>query len=101
MAYKEPTSVNVTEGIGELLPYLRDVTNGWLPKMLVMALFFIFGFGYLTVNKDDYKGAFAVSSYITFVISTFLWIAGFVGGWTYGIVVGLTTVSTAILLITD
>ena len=97
MAYTSPTEINMTKGFSEILPYLNEVTSFWFGRMITIAIFIIFGFGYLSKNKDDYIGAFAVSSYVTFVISLIFWVIGLVSGMDFAVVIGITVVSSVIL----
>lgn len=98
MAWRSPTTINATEGITEVTTYLNEVSLNWFGNMLVVAIFIIFLFGYMRAKgDDDIIGGFAVASYVTFVLTTLLWIVGMVGGITFGIVVGATLVSSAVL----
>ena len=97
MAYPSPTTINMTEGFSEFFPYLNEVTNWWFGRMLMIAVFMIFGFGYLTKNKDDYIGALAVSSYVTFVIGLIFWVIGLVSGMDFAIIIGITVIASVIL----
>ena len=100
MAYASPTEINATKGIGEVLNYINDVTNFWISRMLMVAIFIIFFMGYIrSKNDDDFVGAFSVSSYATLVIGILFWIIGFVDGVTFGIIIALSLISTAILLL--
>ena len=99
MAYRSPTTLNMTKGIGELLGYINEITNFWVSRMLMVAIFVIFLMGYLrSKNDDDFIGAFAVGSYASLVIGILFWIIGFLDGVTFGIIIGLSLISTALLL---
>jgi len=99
MVYTSPSSINLTssEGMGNILIYLNEVTKSWFSNMFLIAIFVIFFMGYLRTNKDDYIGAFAVSSYITFGLTILLWIIGFASNYAIGISLGLTAISSVIL----
>lgn len=97
--YTSPANLNGSS-IDGLFVYLQDVTTGWFSNMLLIGIFVIFLIGYLNYNKDDFIGALAVSSFVTFVVATLFWIIGFVNGYSYGIVIGVTIV-TAIVLFMD
>lgn len=97
MAYPSPTTINMTEGFSEFFPYLNEVTNWWLGRMLMIAIFMIFGFGYLSKNKDDYMGALAISSYVTFVIGLIFWVIGLVSGMDLTTIIGVTVIASIIL----
>jgi len=68
MAWTSPTTINATQGLDSFLPYLSEVTNFWFGRMLMIAVFIIFLFGYLRAKNNDFIGGFAVSTYVTFVI---------------------------------
>jgi len=98
MAWTSPTTVNATEGLDSFLPYLTEVSNGWFGRMLMIAIFSIFFVGYLRSKDGDYVGGFAVASYVTFVISLIFWVIGLANGMDFAIVIGITAVSSVILL---
>ncbi len=78
MAYASPSTINASQGMDSFLPYLSTVTNFWFGRMLMIAIFVIFAFGYLRAKADDYIGAFAVASYVTFVMGLIFWVVGIV-----------------------
>jgi len=96
MAWTSPTTINATAGMDSFLPYLSEVTNFWFGRMLMIAIFVIFLFGYLRA-KDDFIGGLAISSYITFVLGLLFWSIGIVSGLDFAIIIGITTVSSVIL----
>jgi hypothetical protein len=96
MAWASPTTVNASAGMDSFLPYLSTVTNFWFGRMLIIAIFVIFMFGYMRA-KDDFIGGLAVSSYVTFVLSLILWVVGVVTGLDFGIVIGVTIVASVLL----
>ena len=99
MAYTSPSTINATKGIGEVLTYVNVVTDFWVSRMLMVAVFIIFLFGYLrSKQEDDFLGAFAVGSYATLVIGILFWIIGFLDGVSFGIIIGITVISTALLM---
>ncbi len=97
MAWKSPTEINATTGIGSTFIYLSEVTNFWFGRMLMIAIFVIFISGYLSVRRDDFSGAFAVSSYVTFVIGLLFWVIDIVTGLDFAIIIAIAIVSSAIL----
>ena len=100
MAYPSPTTLNMSKGIGELLNYVNVVTNSWISRMLMVAIFVIFFMGYLRSKADkDFVGAFAVGSYATLVIGLLFWVIGFLDGIAFGVIVGISVVSSAILFV--
>jgi len=99
MAYPSPTTVNATQGLDSFLPYLSEVTNFWFGRMIVIAVWVIFLFGYLTVKRDDIIGGSAVASYVTFVIGLIFWVLGLISGIDFAVVIGLSVITTIILLV--
>jgi hypothetical protein len=96
MAWTSPTTVNATQGLDSFFPYISLVTNFWFGRMLMVAIFVIFLFGYMRV-KDDFIGGFALSSYVTFVLSLLFWTIGLVTGVDFAIVIGITVVASVLL----
>jgi len=98
MAHTSPTKINATEGLDSFLPWITEVTNFWFGRMIMIAIFIIFMFGYLKVNKDDYIGGFAVASYVSFVIGLIFWVIGIVSGLDFSIIIGIVLVASVLLL---
>ena len=99
MTYTSPTSINASRGIISIFEYVNDVTNFWISRMLMVAIFVIFVAGYLrSKNDDDLIGALSVGSYACLVIGILFWIIGFLDGIAFGIIIGVTIISTAMLL---
>ena len=99
MTYASPTTINGSRGIIALLEYINTVTNFWISRMMMVAIFVIFLMGYLrSKNDDDFIGALAVGSYASLVIGILFWIIGFVDGVTFGIIIGISMISTAMLM---
>lgn len=100
MAYPSPSTINGSKGIGEMITYVNDVTSNWFGHFLLIAIYFIFLFGYLRgKGDDDIVGAMAVSGYATFLLSLILWIGGFVSGLAFGICIGVALIGTIALLL--
>lgn len=98
MAWRSPSTINATEGLGEFLPYISEVTNFWFGRMLMVGIFIIFLFGYLRVNEDDFIGGLAIASYVSFVIGLLFWVIGLVSGYDFAIILGITLISSVFLL---
>lgn len=98
MAYKSPTEINASQGLGDFLPYLSEVTNFWFGRMLMIAIFIIFLFGYLRAKKDDFIGGLAIASYVTFVLGLIFWVIGLVSGLDFAVIIGIAVVSSVLLL---
>lgn len=100
MAYTSPTEINGSRGIIAILEYVNNVTNFWISRMLMVAIFVIFLMGYLrSKNDDDLVGALAVGSYATLVIGLIFWLLGFLDGVAFGTIIGVSLISTLVLLI--
>jgi hypothetical protein len=97
--YTSPTEINATRGIISILEYVNEVSNFWISRMLMVGIFIIFAMGYLrSKNDDDFIGAFAIGSYVTLVIGVLFWIINFLDGVSFGVIIGLTLISSALLL---
>ena len=99
MAWASPTTINATAGIGTTFEYISLVTHFWFGRMLMIAIFVIFLSGYLSARRDDYFGAFAVASYVTFVMGLLFWVIDLVTGLDFAIIIGITIVSSVILFV--
>ena len=100
MTYTSPAEINASRGIISLLEYINEVTDFWMSRMLMVAIFVIFLMGYLrSKGEEDFWGALAVGSYATLVIGVLFWIIGFLDGVTFGIIIGLSVISTALLML--
>jgi len=97
MAHRSPTTINATEGMDSLLPWISEVTNFWFGRMIMIAIFIIFTLGYLKGNKDDYVGALAVSTYVCFVIGLIFWVIGLITGLDFAIIIGAVAVASLML----
>ncbi len=97
MAWKSISEINATQGMGDFLPYISEVTHFWFGRMLMIAIFIIFLFGYLRVNREDFWGGLAISSYVTFIVGLLFWLIGVVSGIDFGFIIGVTVVSSVIL----
>lgn len=92
-----PSTINASEGLGEILTYTNSVTNNWLSTMIILGVYVLILIGYYKA-RDDFKGAMAVAGYGAFVLSLLFWVGGFVSGWTFAITIGLAILGTFILL---
>jgi len=63
----------------------------------MIAIFIIFTFGYLRAKDDDYVGAFAVASYVTFVVGLIFWVVGLVSGLDFGVIIGIVLLASVLL----
>jgi cytochrome c oxidase assembly factor CtaG len=99
MAYTSPSEINASEGFGSFLPWITEVTNFWFGRMVMIAIFVIFLFGYLSKREDDYIGGLAVASYVSFVLGLIFWVIGIVSGLDFSLIIGITLVASVLLLI--
>jgi len=97
MAHLSPTTINATEGMDSFFPYLSTVTNFWFGRMIMIAIFVLFSFGYLKANKDDYVGTFAVSTYVCFVIGLIFWVIGLITGLDFAVIIGGVAIASLLL----
>jgi uncharacterized membrane protein len=99
MAYASPNTINASAGIGSILNYVNEITNNWAGRMIMIAIFVLFLVGYIRSKADeDFVGAFAVASYVTFVIGLLFWLINFLDGVSFSIIIGGTIIATAWLL---
>lgn len=99
MTITSPTTMNMSRGIVALLEYINTVTDYWVSRMIMVAIFVIFAMGYFRSKADDdFLGALAVGSFATFVIGLPFWLMGFLDAISFGIIIGAVVLSTALLL---
>ena len=98
MAYASPSTINASAGFSEVLNYTNTVTDNWISKLFIMAIYIIVLIGFYKA-KEDFKGALAVAGYSTFVVALFFWIGGFISGITLGGTVAVALVGTLFLLL--
>jgi hypothetical protein len=98
MTYANPTTINATKGLGEVLNYVNTVTDSWISNLLMIGIYIIILIGFYKA-KDDFKGAMAVAGYGTFVVSLFFWLGGFVSGISFGIAIAVAIIGTVALLL--
>lgn len=96
MAYTNVTDVNLSRGIHELFYYINDVTGSWVSIMMLVAIYVITCFGVYQATKDMTQG-FAIAGFLLFIVSFLFWIAGFLSGVTFSIVVVVSIISFASL----
>lgn len=99
MAWTSPSEIDATSGIGTTFQWLNEVTYHWFGRGLIISIFMIFLMGYLGVRRDDYFGAFAVASYVTFIMGLLFWVIDLVTGLDFAIIIGITVVSSVILFV--
>lgn len=100
MAWKSPSTVNMTKGMSEIIPYLNEVTVNWFGRMLMLSIFMIILIGY-SKAKDDWKGGLAISGYVTFILGLLGWVIGFISGFDLGLIIAVSVLGTLILLLDE
>jgi len=100
MAWTSPTEINASAGMDSFLPYISEVTHFWFGRMIMIAIFVIFLFGYIRA-KDDFIGGLAVASYVCFVIGLIFWVIGLVTGLDFAIIIGVAVISSALLYVNN
>jgi len=98
MTYTSASTLNMSEGIGTLFAYVNDISSFWFGNMLFLVIWVLFLMGYLAVNKDDYAGGIAVSSYIVTILGAIGWIINLIPTLTLSLMLGVSLVSSAWLL---
>lgn len=100
MAYTSPTEIDLVTNASGLFFWLAEVTNYWFYRMLIISILVIVFWGYFrSSTEEDFFGAFAVSTYITWGFATLLSVIGLIPGVDWGILTGLLVVATILLLI--
>jgi len=100
MAYDSPSTINISEGIGGILQYINVVTDFWISRMIILAIGIMVFMGYYKSQPNpDFFGSLAVSSYVSFVLGLILFLLGFLDAVSMGMIVGITGISTLILLL--
>ena len=97
MAYPSPATINATEGLSSFLPYLSEVTQFWFGRMLMIAIYLIFLFGYTRSRDRDWIGGMAVAGYVTFVIGLLLWVIDVVSGLDFAVIIGVMVIGSVLL----
>jgi len=83
--YPYITERNLTLGFDQILYYINEVTNSWASNMIIIGIFIVIMFGVYNRNaRGDYLEAFAISGFVTFIVSILFWVAGFVSWVTIG-----------------
>jgi hypothetical protein len=88
----------MSAGFGQLLNYVNNVTNNWISNMILISIWVIVLMGYYKA-KEDFKGAFAIAGYGTFMVALLFWVGGFVSGITLGITIAFAIIGTLVLLL--
>jgi hypothetical protein len=98
MAYDNPTTINASKGIGEVLTYTNNVSDNWLGNFILIAVFVVVWVSFGKA-KSDYKGSTAVAGFITFIVGLLFWLGGFVTGMAFGVTIALAIVGVLVLLL--
>lgn len=98
MAIRSPSTINASQGLDSVIPWISEVTNFWFGRMITLAIFVLFLMGYMRAKEDDFIGGLAVASFTTFVLGLIFWVIGLLTGLDFAIVIGVTFVSAVLLL---
>lgn len=94
--YPYPTTIDFSNGTDNLFIYLNTVTFNWFSNLLLISIWIIFATGFYIARRDP-NGALAVAGFATFLIALPFYIAGFISGIAFSIVVGLAIIGFASL----
>jgi len=98
MAWTSPTTINATQGLDSFLPYLSEVTNFWFGRMLMIAVFIIFLFGYLRAKNNDFYWRICCFNLCNFCNWIIIWVIGLVSGLDFAIIISATAIASVLLL---
>ena len=98
--YTEPTSINWSLGFDQVLHYVNDVTNSWASNMILIGIFIITTMGVVAFKKDYFE-SMAIAGFLTFMVSVFFWIGGFISGTTLVYVIVVTILCFGLLWINN
>ena len=97
MTYPSPSTINASQGLGEVFNYVNVVTNSWLSNLIMIGIYVIILIGFYKA-KDDFKGAMAVAGYGTFVVGLLFWIGGFISGLAFVWIISIAIIGTVVLM---
>ena len=97
MAYPSPSTINVSQGLGEVFNYVNVVTSNWLSNLIMIGIYVIILIGFYKA-KDDFKGAMAVAGYGTFVVGLLFWVGGFISGLAFVWIISIAIIGTVVLM---
>ena len=99
MAYADPSDINFGNNIlSAIFTYLNLVTFGWFTNMFIIAIYIIIILGYYKAQRD-FPAAMSIAGFVTFIVSLFLWLDGFILHITFGMVIAMMFVGVIVLLI--
>lgn len=100
MSYPNISDVNLSKDFGVgLLHYANDVSNSWISNMILIGIFIVTLMGYTFYNKDFIEGA-AIAGFITAVVGSLFFFAGFVSAPTLLYILGVSILTFALLYFT-
>lgn len=83
-----PNEIDPSESFMRIPEYVNIVTLGHFFDLVLIAIFIIISAIYSYTKKDILAGL-AVSSFITWVLCTILWVTNLVSSWSFGISLAL------------
>lgn len=79
MVYPNVTQVNLTKDWGShLLYYVNDVTDSWISRMILIALYMIILIGLQYYKKTDFVDSMAIAGWVTWVVAILFFFTGFI-----------------------
>jgi len=96
--YADPTSINLTSGILDLLIYLNTVTKGWFLNMTLISIYLVLLSSYY-LAKRDLTGGLAISGFATFIIALLFWLSGWLSIYIFLIVIAIAIIGVLALML--
>lgn len=96
--YPSITDRNLTKGFNEVLDHVNDISYSWASNMVLIGIYIITIFG-VYFYKNDLSQAAAIAGFLTAIVATFFWIAGFVSVTTLIMVIVIAIAGVASLWI--
>lgn len=98
MAWPSPADINWSNGAGESINYVNQVSLGIFSNMLLFSVYIIILWGFFK-KEGDFIGGLAVAGFIVTLAALIMWIGGWVTWVTFGICLGLLVIGAAAVLI--
>lgn len=98
MAWRDPTTIDFSNGLADFFFYINEVTLGWTSRLFLIGIWIIVLSGYYKA-RDDFAGGLAAAGVATFVAALGFFIWGFVNWIEFAIAIGVMIVGAAVILI--
>lgn len=86
--YPMPSEIDASSSFMRIPEYANQVTLGNFFSLVLLAIFVIIA-GVSFWAKKDLISSLAMSSFVTWILATILWVANLVSAWAFGITLGL------------